>query len=208
MPYLGDIALSNGDVAAAADYFRNGLKQFPDGRSQDDCRFGLARALEKQNQTQEAERLYVAVAGKPGSSLADAAQFHLGALQYASGQYDQAMKSFSAFEGRLAKSPWQPNARLGSGLVLLKLNRPGEAIKQFDAVLATPSIDDEAVQQAVRGKIQAALQMKDYAAVDREAAQFEKRFPKSPLTSDVRRMLARSLVERKEYARPSRCWSP
>ncbi len=43
--------------------------------------------------------------------------------------------------------------------------------------------------------------MKDYAALDRDAAQFEKRFPKSPLRNDVRRMLARSLVERKEYAR-------
>ena len=39
-------------------------------------------ALEKQKQADEAERLYLAVAGKPGSPLADAAQFHLGALQY------------------------------------------------------------------------------------------------------------------------------
>jgi len=201
LPYLGDIALSGGDVAAAVGYFQKALKQFPEGRLQDDCRFGLARALEKQNQTEEAEQLYAAVAGKPGSSLADAAQLHLGALQYALGKYDLALQSFSAFEGRLAKSPWRPNARLGCGLALLKLNRPGEAIKQFDAALAIPSSDEEVAQQAVQGKAQAALQMKDYAALDREAAQFEKRFPKSPLRNDMRRMLARSLVERKEYER-------
>ena len=103
------------------------------------------------------------MAGKPGSPLADAAQFHLGALQYDAGRYEQAIESFSAFEGRLAKSPWQPNARLGHGLALLKLNRPAEAIKQFDAVLATAAAGDELFQQAVRGKVQAALQMKDYA---------------------------------------------
>ena len=150
---------------------------------------------------EEAERLFAAVAGKPGSPLADAAQLHLGVVQYAAGKYDQALTSFSAFEGRLAKSPWRPNARLNCGLALLKLNRPNEAIKQFDAAMATPSADEEVVQQAIQGKIQAALQTKDYAAVDREAAQFEKRFPNSPLAGDVRRMLARSLIERKEPAR-------
>jgi len=201
LPYLGDIALSTGDVAAAIHYFRKGLKQFPEERLQDDCRFGLARALEKQNQPEEAERLYAAVAGKPGSSLADAAQLHLGVLQYTLGKYDRALESLSAFEGRLAQSPWRPNARLACGLALLKLNRPSEAVKQFDAAMAAASVDEEVLQQAVQGKVQAALQTKDYAAIDREAARFDKRFPKSLLRNDVRRMLARSLVERKEYAR-------
>ena len=201
LPYLGDIALSVGDVAAAAGYFRDGLEQFPDGRLQDDCRFGLGRALAKQDQLEEAERLFAAVAGKPGNPLADAAQLHLGVVQYAAGKYDQALTSFSAFEGRLAKSPWRPNARLNCGLVLLKLSRPNEAIKRFDAAMAIPSADEDVVQQASQGKIQAGLQTKDYAAVDREAAQFDKRFPNSPLAGDVRRMLARSLIERKEPAR-------
>ena len=181
LPYLGDIALSNNDFAAAAGYFRDGLKRFPDGQMQDDCRFGLGRALEKQNQAEEAERLFLAVAGKPGSPLADAAQFHLGALQYAAGRYDQALKSFAAFEDRLAASSWRPNARLGRGLALLKLNRPAEAVKQFDAVLATSSAGEELFQQAARGKVQAALQMKDYVAVDRDAADFRAAVRQEPV---------------------------
>jgi TolA-binding protein len=201
LPYLGDIALSAGDAAKAVAYFRDGLKRFPEGRLQDDCRFGLGRALEKQNQAEEAERLFLAVAGKPASRLADAAQFHLGALQYAAGRYDQAVESFSAFAGRLAASSWQPNARLGWGLSLLKLNRPAEAVKQFDAVLAAAAAGEQLQQQAARGKVQAGLQSKDYAAVDRDAALFEKRFPKSEIRGEVQRMLIRSLAERKEYAR-------
>ena len=145
LPYLGDIALAGNDLAAAAGYFRNGLDRFPDGHMQDDCRVGLGRALEKQSQLEEAERLYLAVAGKPASPLADAAQFHLGALQYATGRYDQAAETFAAFEGRLASSAWRPNARLGRGLALLKQNRPAEAMQQFDAVLATPSAGDGVV---------------------------------------------------------------
>jgi cellulose synthase operon protein C len=201
LPYLGDIALSNGDLAAATDYFQKGLRQFSEGRPHDDCRFGLARALERQSKTQEAEKLYVALAEKYGCHLADAAQFHLGSLQYTAGRFDEALKSFTVFESRLAKSPWQPNARLGAGMVLLKLRRPDEAIKQFDAVTATPEVGDNTAQQAVRGKIEALQQTKDHAAIDSEAARFEKQFPKSPLIGDVQRMLARSLVERKEYAK-------
>ncbi len=208
LPYLGDIALTNNDLPAAAGYFRKGLTQFPEGRMQDDCRFGLGRALEKQNQAEEAERLYLAVAAKPGSALADAAQFHLGALQYTTGRYDAAIESFSAFETRLASSSWQPNARLGRGLCLLKLQKPDEAVKQFDAVLAAPSSGDELFAQALRGKIQAALQKKDYASVDGLSAEFEKRFAKSPVLADVRRLVARSLVERKDFAKAASILEP
>ena len=303
-PYLGEIAWSKGDATAAATLFRDALQRFPDGRLQDDCRVGLAKALEKQNQAEEAERLYLAVAGKTGSRLADAAQFHLGALQYAGGKYDQAVETFSAFENRLAGSPWCSSARLGHGWALLKLNRPDDALKmfeaaasepklgvearywfglaqkvkkdwaaaartllalaeanptheltpairfhagdallnagdaaaalkqfdavlafnaanglpdaggvagkkkQFDAVLASKA-GDEWRQQAVCGKVQAALQTKDYAAVDREAADFEKRFPNSLASRrDVQRMLARSLVERKEFDRAAAMLEP
>ena len=201
LPYLGDIAIVGGDAAAAAGYFRDGLSQFPNGRLQDDCRIGLARALEKQNQPDEAERLYRDVANKPQSPLADAAQYHFGALQYNVGRYEQAIASFSAFADRLAASPWRPNAWLGHGLALLKLKRPAEAIKQFDAVLAATASGAELSEQALRGKVQAALDMKDYAAEDRWVALFQKRFPRSAVTGDVQRMFARSLVERKQYDR-------
>jgi cellulose synthase operon protein C len=208
VPYLGDIALAGNDLATAVGHFRDGLARFPDGPMQDDCRFGLGRALEKQNQREEAERLYLAVARKSGSPLADAAQFHLGALQYAAGRYDQALESLSTLQQRSAAGAWQPNARLWGGLTLLKLNRPAEAVKQFDAVLATASAGDELLQQAARGKAQAALQVKDYTALDRAAADFEKRFPSSSIGADVRRMLVRSLIERKQYARAAAMLEP
>lgn len=200
LPYLGDIALAKSDAAAAITHYRDALQRFPNGRLQDESRFGLGRALHAQNQLQEAERLYAAVAGKPESRLADGAQFYLGVAQFDQEKYDEAIVSFSAFEGRLAKSPWQANARLNRGLALLKLNRPSEAIKQLDAAMAIRSDDEGVAQQASLGKIQAALQLKDYVSIDRDAAQFEKRFPKSPQRNEVRRMLARSLIERKESA--------
>jgi TolA-binding protein len=270
LPYLGDIALGGGDAAAAERHFRAGLKRFPEGELQDDCRLGLARALEKRGQNQEAERLYLAVAAKVGSPLADDAQFHLGALQYATGKYGEAIETFQAFETRLGQSPWKPNARLGRGWALLKLRRwdeaqavlesiasdpkvgiearywlglaqkakqqwaaaaqtllaaaaaaadhelipairfqagdamlragdPAGAAEQFDRVIASQAAGNQWVDDALRGKVQAALQAGDYQALDRQAAEFDKRFPNSPLRTDVQRMRARSLVKRKQH---------
>jgi TolA-binding protein len=289
LPYLGDIALSKGDVAAAAQYFRDGLKQFPQGRLQDDCRFGLARALQQQDQNPEAERLYLAVAAKVGSPLADDAQFRLGALQYATGKYAEAIETFAAFETRLGQSPWRSNARLGRGWALLKLKRLDEArpafesitsdpkvgidarywlglvqkaqghwaaaaetllaaaaaagdhelapairfhagdallragdlkaaAEQFDKVIASgtaraghrPKVGPEAwserstaanewIDDAMRGKVQVALQAGDYQTLDRQADEFENRFPDGPLKRDVQRMRARSLIMRKQH---------
>ena len=201
LPYLGEMALAGGDPAAAVKFFRDALERFPKGQLQDDCLLGLARSLEKQNQTQEAERLYLSVAGKADSSLADAAQFHLGALHYAAGNHRRAIECFAVFDDRLAHSPWRPNAQLGRGRALLKLDRPAEAAKQFDVVLATDTAGEELFQRAMRGKVQAALQSKDHDAVDRLASQFEKQYPNSPIVVGVRRMAARSLIERKRYAR-------
>ena len=200
LPYLGEIAQAENDPKTAEYYFAEALKRFPDGQLQDDCRIGLARALEKLNQLQEAERLYRAVAEKTDSPQADAAQYHLGALYFAAGDYRGAIECFAAFDDRFAQSPWRPNARLGGGLALLKLDRPVEAVLQFDAVLATETAGAELHQRALGGKLQAALQAKDHELLDRLASQFEKRYPDSPIIDGVRRMQARSLVERKRFA--------
>lgn len=144
LPYLGEIAISGNDAAQAAALFREALQRFPAGLLQDDCRIGLAKSLEQQNQTDEAERLYASVAARAESPLADAAQFRLGTLQYAAGRYAQAIDSFSAFEGRLAKSAWQTNARLAHGWTLMKTDRTDLAIKMFEAAALDPRLRIEA----------------------------------------------------------------
>ena len=97
------ISLAGGDAAAAAGLFGDGLKRFPNGPLQNDCRVGLARTLEKQGQRAEAERLYRAAAEPLDGAQADAARFHLGAMQYAAGKYEEAIRTFEVFDDRLAE---------------------------------------------------------------------------------------------------------
>jgi len=279
LAYLGNIALAEEDAAGAEAHFRRGLSQFPQGSMQDDCRFGLARALEQQGRHREAERLYLAVAAKSGSPLADDAQFHLGALQYGLGDFEEAIAAFDAFQSRWSDSPWRPTALLGRGWALLKLDRPAEAeavfrqitsdpkigteacywlgmaqkarqdwqnaaatlleaaaadpqhklapalrlhagdcllragktaaaCEQFDLVIDSGPPENEWIDDAMRGKVQAALQAQDHQALDRRAEQFFRRFPDSPLSGDVRRMFAQSLIEQKQYARAEQVLKP
>jgi TolA-binding protein len=278
LPYLGDIALTQKDTARAEKCFREGLERFPEGKLQDNCRFGLARVLEKQGKSDEAEKLYLALAGKTTSKLAEDAQFRLGAVQYSSGKYREAIESFSAFETRLGSSRHRALAKLGLGWALMKSDRPAEAGEKFRDIAGDPKVGIEArywlglaqkaqqdwrqaattlldaaaadpkhrllaalrfhagdallrqgdlpaargqfdlaiaaadkgewLDDALRGSMQVALRAKDHAALDRQASAFADRCPRSPLRADVQRMLAQSLVERKEYRRAAELLEP
>ncbi|NQU22315.1 MAG: tetratricopeptide repeat protein, partial [Candidatus Nealsonbacteria bacterium] len=271
LPYLGNLALRKQDAATAAKYFQAGLDDFPKGRLASECRFGLARALEKQGKTREAAEFYRALAAETGTRFADVAQFRLGAMQYAFGEYAEAIRTFSAFETTMAASPQRPNARLGRGWALFKLQRWDEAAEVFASVAADSSVGVEAqywlgltqtkqddwqtaaktfaaaataagpqhklapdvrfhagealrqsgqpvaarrqydlvlksevpgnkwLDQAALGKIRAAWDAEDYAAIEYEAAEFEKRFSGNPLIGDVHRVWARSLLQQKQY---------
>jgi TolA-binding protein len=270
--YLGNIAQQRSEFVQAEGYYRQALKDFPQGAVADDCRFELARVLEKQGNSEEAERFYLSVAAKTGSPLSDDAQFHLGALQYASANYDEAIETFAAFESRLKESPWCATARLGHGWALLKTDRFSEAAAVFESIRSDPKLgiearywlglthkarkewqtaattllqaaddapdhvlnpamrfhaadsmirsgdfeaadaqfrqviasapsDNEWLDDAARGRVQAAFQTKNSARLDTCVEGFLTRFPQSPLADDVLRMAARSLLERKHYQR-------
>lgn len=144
LPYLGEISLGEKDYAGAERCFRSGLTRFPQGSLQDDCRFGLARALEKQDQLAEAEKLYLALAGKPASRLAEDSQLRLGAVQYAMGKHAEAAESFGVFEKTWPNSPRQATARLGHGWALLRLDRPAEAAVMFQKITGDAQLGVEA----------------------------------------------------------------
>ncbi|MBN2577458.1 MAG: tetratricopeptide repeat protein [Pirellulales bacterium] len=173
LPYLGEIALKKDELAAAEAFFRQSLDRFPDGRLQDDSRLGLARSLEKQQKFDQAGQDYAALAGKTASALADDAQFHLGTLHYTRGNYAQAVETFQQLETKWPASPWIPNARLGRGWSLIKLNRLDEAASLFTELAGDKKTGAEArrwLDQVQRMRARAYLAQKDY---DRAAALLE-----------------------------------
>jgi len=144
LPYLGDIAAQRHEAAKAQQLFSQGLKRFPQGPLQDDCRFGLAKALEEQGDIEDAQRLYLALASKIASPWADDAQFRLGASQYAGGDYTAALETFDAFGTTFAKSEWQGKAALAAGQSLFFLERYDQALARFEPLATQPDVGLEA----------------------------------------------------------------
>ncbi len=127
LTYLGEIASGKGDFEDAAAWFGQGLKDFPNGPLQDDCRYGLGRAFRELGRTEEATRLFLAVSAKTGSPRADEALFYLGVMQLDATRPEEAVKSFRELESKFSKSPQLPAARLLLGKALFQLQRWDEA---------------------------------------------------------------------------------
>ena len=77
--------------------------------------------------------------------------------------------------------------------------QPEAARRQYDLVLKSTVPGNKWLEQAALGKIHAALDAEDHAAVEHEAARFEKRFPDSTSIDDVHRVGARSLLQDKQF---------
>ena len=144
LPYLGDIAAQRRDAAKAQQLFSQGLERYPQGPLQDDCRFGLAKALEEQGKIEDAQRLYLALSSKTASPWADDAQFRLGASQYASGDYAAALETFDALPATFANSEWKDKAALAAGQTLFFLNQFDPALARFERLAKLPEIGLEA----------------------------------------------------------------
>lgn len=144
LPYLGDLAARRHDAQTAQTLFARGLKQFAQGPMQDDCRFGLARALEEQGKDDDARRLYLALASKPTSNRADEAQYRLAVNFYRSGDYEQALEGFSEFATTFAKSPLRPRAELAAGQTLYHAGEIEQARARFEQLAGRGEIGLEA----------------------------------------------------------------
>jgi len=279
LAYLGNLALGRNDTAAAEKYFGEALQRFAEGPLQDECRLGMAEVLEKKDQPDEAERYYLAVAGKPASPLAPEAQFRLGALQYSRGRFEQAADTLAAFEDRFAQSPRRARAALGRAWALWKLERLDEsqailaslttdpavgiearywlgltqktqeewaaaaetllgaaavdprhtlvpairfhagdallragradaAARQFDLAALFANGKHDWLDDALLGKVRAALQLGDPSAAQKEADTLARRCAQSPLVAEAQRLLARDLIERKQFAPAAKLLEP
>ncbi len=138
--YRGQLALRKGNADQAELLFRECLQRYPDGLSQDQCRLGLARALETLGNADEAERYYLALAAKPQSPAAIEAKYRLGSLQYTQQQYSSALGTFTELESTALSSPWAARAGLGRGWALMKLGRIGDASVVFSELIDHPRV--------------------------------------------------------------------
>jgi cellulose synthase operon protein C len=181
LPYLGEIALVQGDFAAAAERFREAIAEFPASGMKDDYRLGLARALEKSGERDEALSLYQKIAAEGLGALSAEARFRLGAMQYAAGAYGETGATLLPLDKDAAAGEWRLRGQLLRALALRKCKQYDEAA----ALLAGIPPDSEV---GVQSQFWLAMVRKDQyqsdAAVDILLA-LAQRHPDHPWAGDV-----------------------
>lgn len=131
LPYLADSHLALGEFQQARTRYEQALDEFPEGRLADDCRYGLARALEQLDEVPRAIDLYRALADSSTTDLADDAQLNLGARLFDRKQFEEAARVLEQLPRKFPESTLIPAARLNEGWARFQLGQYAGAAAIF-----------------------------------------------------------------------------
>lgn len=184
-PYLAEEMLFAGDAQQAVQLYAAALREYPQGPLLDDCRFGMARALESQGQTRDAERFYRLLSASK-DALADDARLRLGILCYQQKHLADADEALSAFEsptGPLAESDLRVHALYWLGMVRLARGDSDTAVDAFD--LAIEHEPQGALAPAIlHASAAARLQAGDTSDADARYRRLYETWPRHELADD------------------------
>lgn len=130
LPYLGDVQLQLNQAAMAEKTFAEAVQRFPEGPLVDDARYGWAKALEAQQQTEAALAKYRELAQGEGPRAADAL-LQIGLQQLKQQQSADAVTTFRELLRRFPQSEVVDTARMNTGYALYQAGQLGEAAREF-----------------------------------------------------------------------------
>jgi TolA-binding protein len=196
---LGAVQYALGKYAEAAKSFAALESKWEKHPQIGAARLGHGWALLRLDRPKEAAAKFEQAATDP--RLAAEARYWQGMAEKAQKEWSAAAKTLLAAAAADPNGPLVTAIRFHAGDAFLHAGDYPSARRQFEAVLQATSSEEEWVANSLYGLCQSALRERDFEAIERRSAEFTRRFPKHPLAGEVRRLLARSLIERKEYGR-------
>ena len=120
---------------ASQKNFDDLLKQFPKFEQAADARYGLAFAMQNQNQLDQAEKLYEQVTEETENETAAKARFMIGEIDFARKKYEDAIEDFLAVSVGYPYEHWQGMARFETARCFMELGQKDKAIATFQTLL-------------------------------------------------------------------------
>ncbi|MGD9647531.1 MAG: tetratricopeptide repeat protein [Pirellulales bacterium] len=142
--YLGILALAADDVAGAEQWFRQGIETADDGPLGDDLRIGLARALERSGQQDEATQVLLELIGQPDRPQADEARVLLARLQYRAEKPTDALATLEPLDRADAAEPLRHQSQLLRGCCQFRLGHADEARQTLSPLFESEHVGIEA----------------------------------------------------------------
>lgn len=131
----GTCAANLKNWAASQAHFAALLQAFPKFEQAAEARYGLALALQNQNQLDQAAALYEQVTKETETETAAKARFMAGEIDFAKKKYDDAIEDFLAVTVGYPYPAWQGLAQFETGRCLMELGKKPEAIAAFETLL-------------------------------------------------------------------------
>lgn len=176
LTYLGQLALDTNEPDAAGKYFDQALTKFPDSPLAPEMQFGLARAWERAGDTPRALAAFreQASAAEPAAEVL----FHLGACEYAEGNYEAALAALDRLNREFPQHAFAERVGLLRGWSLYQGERYDEARQAFAPLVENERLGAEAGYWL--GLAQKKLN--DYPAAAKTLTASARRHPDSPWT--------------------------
>jgi cellulose synthase operon protein C len=125
--YLGDTCFGLEDLPGAKVAYERSLAAYPQGRTADRGRYGLARTLAASGERDRALKLLDEIVKKGSPEWVDRCWLQIGLIRESAGRLAEAVEAFSTLERVAPKSQLIAEAQLHRGLALAGLGRAGEA---------------------------------------------------------------------------------
>jgi TolA-binding protein len=200
-PYLGEVALSEGDPQAAQKAFELGLQKFPEGPLVQECRFGLARVLEDLGDAEGAIRFYDFLGGADQrSGISDDALMQMAILLYKSRRFSEAVVALQRHRDRFPGSELSAHAAYWLGLSQTSLGQFQQAATTL-LEGADRYREHELAPAMLFAAGEAQRRLDKLAQAQRAYAQLLDQYPSSDWADDSLQVLIRMAWDAGEYER-------
>ncbi len=191
----GQILLSAGKAAEAAEAFAEIERTKPPGVAPAEARLRRAEALIAANRRDEAEALLAPMAAEGSRSVAPPAAFSLGGSKVDRGRWSEAVSICDDAIRRVPDSPWAPRLLFRSAEALARDGKLAEARARFLKVADDYPKDSWAMPARLRAA-RAALEAKDFASAETIASELPAKLPSDALRAEARLIAARAALGR------------
>ena len=127
--YLGDTCFSLEDLPRARVAYERSLTAYPQGRTSDRARYGLARALAASGDRDRALGLLDELVKKGSPEWVDRCWLQIGLMRESEGRLAETVEAMNTLERVAPKSPLIPEARIHRAVALAGLGKAGEALE-------------------------------------------------------------------------------
>ncbi len=131
----GTCAAKLGNWAASQAHFAALLQEFPKFEQAAEARYGLAYAMQNQNQLDQAAALYEQITKETETETAAKARFMAGEIDFAKKKFDDAIEDFLAVTVGYPYPEWQGLAQFETGRCLMELGDKPKAAAAFETLL-------------------------------------------------------------------------